>query len=82
MEERNSADYLGTAQEAGRPLMNCYVMKFERFDMPAGFVASYLKIARDEKEALSYVVKSREKSGVVVFKKGGVGRLLSISITL
>jgi hypothetical protein len=56
-------------------------MKFERFDMPAGFVASYLKIARDEKEALSYVVKSREKSGVVVFKKGGVGRLLSISIT-
>ena len=48
--------------------------------MPAGYVSIYCKIARDEKQALGYVINSRASNGFVVFKKGGTGQLLSVEI--
>ena len=48
--------------------------------MPDEYVSIHCKIARDEKQALSYVIKSQASNGFVVFKKGGTGQLLSVEI--
>ena len=47
--------------------------------MPDGFVAFYIKYAKDEKTALSYIIKAKpDATGIVVFKRGGSGKLISI----
>jgi len=61
--------------------LNPYRITFTRDDAPKGCVVSYLKWARSEKHALDYIIKGKvADNGLVIFKKGGSGRLISIEI--
>ena len=60
--------------------MNKYIINYSRDDMDKDYIGTTAKWAKDEKTALSYILKKRpEKSGLCVFKRGGTGKILSIS---
>ena len=47
--------------------------------MPEGYVARPIKYARDEKEAMKYIGTKPDKAGSFRLKRGGVGRIKSIT---
>ena len=60
--------------------MNKYIINYSRDDMDKDYIGTTAKWAKDKKTALSYILKKRpEKSGLCVFKRGGTGKILSIS---
>jgi hypothetical protein len=58
--------------------MNKYVIKVERLDFAPGNVQTYCKWANDHKQALDYIFKNRNKSGLAMYRRGGVGRIISV----
>ena len=48
-------------------------------DMPEGYIGSASKWAKDEKVALKYLLKKApSKNGLCTFKKGSIGKILSV----
>lgn len=58
--------------------MNQYLIKYERNDMPKGYVGTTRKWARDQKTAVRFLLARNEKDGTVLFKRGGSGKILSV----
>lgn len=58
--------------------MNCYEIRYSRNDMPDDYVGRTEKWARDEKQAISYICKSKPKEGRCTAKKGGLLTILSV----
>jgi hypothetical protein len=61
--------------------MNPYRITYTRDDMPKGYIGSAVKHARDEKEALKHFCGTKpDKDGIFRMKRGGIGKLKSITI--
>ena len=58
--------------------MNKYIIKVERYDFAPGNVQTYCKWANDHKQALDYIFKKRNKDGLAMYKRGGLGRIISV----
>lgn len=59
--------------------MNQYLIKYNRFDMPEGYVGTTVKWARSENEAVKIILKKLpDMKGGCVFKRGGIGKIISI----
>ena len=60
--------------------MHQYRIEYIRSDMPEGYIASAVKHARDEKEAMKHLGGSKpDKRGYFRMKRGGIARLKSIT---
>ena len=60
--------------------MNKYKIKYKHHDMPEDYIGSAEKWARDEKQALSYMCKSKpDKQGFCTTKKGASITILSVT---
>lgn len=59
--------------------MNQYEIRCTLNDMPEGYIGSASKWAKDEKAALKYLLKKApSKNGLCTFKKGSIGKILSV----
>jgi hypothetical protein len=59
--------------------MNQYEIKYSLDCMPEGYVGKSTKWAHSEKAALKHLLKKApDKSGICVFKRGMIGRIISI----
>tara|TARA_Y100001937_G_scaffold49575_1_gene69026 strand:- start:237 stop:434 length:198 start_codon:yes stop_codon:yes gene_type:complete len=59
--------------------MNRYEIKYTLNDMPEGYIGLTTKWAKDQKEALKYILKKApSKNGLCTFKKGSIGRIISV----
>tara|TARA_R100001086_G_scaffold245569_1_gene176623 strand:+ start:535 stop:732 length:198 start_codon:yes stop_codon:yes gene_type:complete len=59
--------------------MNRYEIKYTLNDMPEGYIGSTTKWAKDDKVALKYLLKKApSKNGLCTFKKGSIGRIISV----
>ena len=60
--------------------MNQYLITYKRNDMPEGYVGATTKWSHNEKDALKLMLSTMPKknSTAVVFKRGGVGEILSV----
>lgn len=57
-----------------------YLIEYTREDMPEGYIGKALKYGRDEKEAVSFLCKTKpDKSGLFRMKRGGLAKLKSIT---
>ncbi len=59
--------------------MHRYRIEYIMDDMPKGYVASSVKYARDDKEAMKYIGTKPDKAGSFRLKRGGIARLKSIT---
>jgi len=60
--------------------VNKYIISYSRDDMDDSYVGSTSKWAKDQNKALATILKKRpEKDGLCVFKRGGTGKILSIT---
>jgi hypothetical protein len=48
--------------------------------MPDGYTGTAIKYARDEKELMGFMGTKPDRNGIFRFKRGGIGKVLSISI--
>lgn len=60
--------------------MNQYKIEYRRFDMSDSYVGRAFKYARDEKTALSFLGTKPDRNGVLRFKRGGCGKVLSVTV--
>tara|TARA_R110002050_G_scaffold60559_2_gene134338 strand:+ start:1773 stop:1970 length:198 start_codon:yes stop_codon:yes gene_type:complete len=59
--------------------VNQYSIKYSRSDMPEGYVGSTIKWARTKNDAVKLILKKLPDSqGRCVFKRGGIGEIISI----
>lgn len=59
--------------------MNAYIIKMKRRDSPSDCIDVNYKWANNEKDAVKLLLKKPPgKNGICVFKRGGIGELISI----
>lgn len=60
--------------------MKQYYIEYKRNDMPPDYTGAALKWANNEKDAVRLMLKkAKEKDGTCVFKRGGSGKILSVT---
>lgn len=60
-------------------MIHQYRIEYTRSDMPEGYVARPVKYAKDEATAVRFLGSKPDKQGHFRLKKGGIGKIQSVT---